>query len=162
MGKWKAVRKEKQDDLLRVIIKRMVAEDPTAEAYEVPLGLIGMFHRESGGPAAVVTFLMDSPEVAEQMNSIRLYRMERGDVEKIITIGAGAAITWLRPRAMDLLARAVLEGEISMPDFLALVAYETVMPPFDLREGKAEKEFSSTLGGIALTGGFVSHNSIDE
>ena len=140
----------------------MIKRSEFAVEFDIPVGMIVMTQRGTGKGAAVVTYLMDSPEVEEQMTVVRTYKMSKDEAMKIINIGAGAAITWLKPRAMDLIARSVLDGSISMPDLLSLVAYETVTPPADIREGKLSQEFNATLGGIALNGGFVSSNSIDE
>ena len=163
MGKWKAFRKSKEQDvLLKSIVAMMIKRSEFAVEFDIPVGMIVMTQRGTNRGAAVVTYLMDSPEVVEKMMVVRTYKMTKDEAMKILNIGSGAAITWLKPRAMDLIARSVLDGSISMPELLSLVAYETVTPPADLHEGRLSQEFNATFGSIAMRGGFVSHNSIDE
>jgi len=152
MGKWKAVRKVKeQDGLLKSIVAMMIKNSGFAEEFDVPVGLLVMTQRDTGRPTAVVTYLMDSPEVADNMTVVTTYKMSKDEAMKILNVGAGAAITWLKPRAMDMIARSVLEGAISMPDLLSLVAYETVTPPTDLDgDSQAGREFNNVLGRVAL------------
>jgi len=152
MGKWKAVRKVKeQDGLLKSIVAMMIKNSGFAEEFDIPVGLLVMTQRDTGRPAAVVTYLMDSPEVADNMTVVNSYTMTKDEAMKILNVGAGAAITWLKPRAMDMIARSVLDGSISMPDLLSLVAYETVTVPAEL-DGNSQtgREFNNILGQVAL------------